>query len=264
MPGSIIAMGRLNRPAIMVYGGTIARAITRAKTSTSFRHLKPWPKTGRPIIRSRLQINRAARLPRPGACGGMYTANTMAAAIEALGMSLPFILMVGTQRREKTNACMWEKHWDIWWKMTSPLPNYDAPCFLKTPLLWQWSWEESTNAVYTWLPWLKVWMCILPSMTSSKWAINCLCWPTSNQVAGTWCRIYTKSEAFQLCSNTCWIRVGCMVTALPLPVNHGRKPGSYSITQLPQSGCYYRRPIYEINRSHPNLVWQSGSSWQCC
>jgi len=91
MPGCLMAMGRLNRPALMVYGGTI----------------KPGHHAGRPLDvisafqsygeyiagsisdEERQQVV-AKSCPGPGACGGMYTANTMASAIEALGMSLPY------------------------------------------------------------------------------------------------------------------------------------------------------------------------------
>eukprot|EP01035_Chromulina_nebulosa_P016879 gene16879-22367_t len=92
MPGCLIAMGRLNRPAIMVYGGTI-----RAGCSKKFPQLdivSAFQSYGESLYNriteeERLEIVENA-CPGPGACGGMYTANTMATAIEALGMSLPF------------------------------------------------------------------------------------------------------------------------------------------------------------------------------
>lgn len=91
MPGSIIAMGRLNRPAIMVYGGTIAPGHYKGEDLnivSAFEALGHkiagdiTPEDFKGIIRH--------ACPGAGACGGMYTANTMAAAIEALGMSLPY------------------------------------------------------------------------------------------------------------------------------------------------------------------------------
>ncbi len=91
MPGSIIAMGRLNRPAIMVYGGTIAPGQYKGEDLnivSAFEALGQKiagtlsPEDFKGIIRN--------ACPGAGACGGMYTANTMAAAIEALGMSLPY------------------------------------------------------------------------------------------------------------------------------------------------------------------------------
>jgi dihydroxy-acid dehydratase len=70
MPGCAMAIARLNRPAVFVYGGTIL------------------PGAGRISDAQLLQVERTA-IPGPGSCGGMYTANTMASAIEALGLSLP-------------------------------------------------------------------------------------------------------------------------------------------------------------------------------
>ena len=91
MPGSVIAMGRLNRPAIMVYGGTIHSGNWKGESLnivSAFEALgKKFSNTITPedfkgIIKS--------ACPGAGACGGMYTANTMSSAIEALGMSLPY------------------------------------------------------------------------------------------------------------------------------------------------------------------------------
>ncbi|MFI5133556.1 MAG: dihydroxy-acid dehydratase [Chitinophagales bacterium] len=91
MPGSIIAMGRLNRPSIMVYGGTIAAGHYKGE---ALNIVSSFEALGRKIAG---QINDEDfkgivmnSCPGAGACGGMYTANTMAAAIEALGMSLPY------------------------------------------------------------------------------------------------------------------------------------------------------------------------------
>lgn len=91
MPGSVIAMGRLNRPAIMVYGGTIHSGKWKDQSLnivSAFEALgqksagKMTPEDFKGIIRN--------ACPGAGACGGMYTANTMASAVEALGMSLPY------------------------------------------------------------------------------------------------------------------------------------------------------------------------------
>src|SRR5215218_4574265 len=89
MPGSLIAMGRLNRPAIMVYGGTIAGGHYKGKELnivSSFEALgeKMQNKLSDEDYKGIIQNS----CPGAGACGGMYTANTMASAIEALGMSL--------------------------------------------------------------------------------------------------------------------------------------------------------------------------------
>jgi len=91
MPGSIIAMGRLNRPAIMVYGGTIAPGKWKGEDLniiSAFEALGQ--KLAGQLEEADFQGIVKHSCPGPGACGGMYTANTMASAIEALGMSLPF------------------------------------------------------------------------------------------------------------------------------------------------------------------------------
>jgi len=91
MPGSIMAMSRLNRPSIMLYGGTIASG--KYKDQTDLNIVSAFEALGHKIAGNISEedfkgIVRNA-CPGAGACGGMYTANTMASAIEALGMSLP-------------------------------------------------------------------------------------------------------------------------------------------------------------------------------
>lgn len=92
MPGCIMAMGRLNRPSIMIYGGTIRAGCTEKFPQLDI--VSAFQSYGESIYNriseeERLEIIQNA-CPGPGACGGMYTANTMATAIEALGMSLPY------------------------------------------------------------------------------------------------------------------------------------------------------------------------------
>ncbi len=92
MPGSLMALGRLNRPGFMIYGGTIRAGHTTDRRADRHRlgvHLLRRT-AGRQDDRRRAARGRAARLSRGRRCGGMYTANTMASAIEALGMSLPY------------------------------------------------------------------------------------------------------------------------------------------------------------------------------
>ena len=90
MPGCIMAMGRLNRPSLMIYGGTIKPGYHQGRKVDIISAFQSYGEfiSGRIDEQSRSAIVRSA-CPGPGACGGMYTANTMASAIEALGMSLP-------------------------------------------------------------------------------------------------------------------------------------------------------------------------------
>src|SRR5206468_6115229 len=92
MPGAMIAMARLNRPAVFVYGGTILPGcITGDPRNLDI--VSVFEAVGahanKRIDDQELQAIEACAIPGPGSCGGMYTANTMASAIEALGMSLP-------------------------------------------------------------------------------------------------------------------------------------------------------------------------------
>jgi len=87
MPGCAMAMARLNRPAIFVYGGTIRPGMNRRDIISVFEAVGAHA-AGKLSAEGLLEIERTA-IPGPGSCGGMYTANTMASAIEALGLSLP-------------------------------------------------------------------------------------------------------------------------------------------------------------------------------
>lgn len=106
MPGSIIAMGRLNRPSLMVYGGTIAPGHYKGQ---DLNIVSAFEALGQKLAG---QLDEADfkgivmnSCPGAGACGGMYTANTMAAAIEALGMSLPFSSSNPALSEEKQKEC---------------------------------------------------------------------------------------------------------------------------------------------------------------
>ena len=90
MPGALIAMARLNRPALMVYGGTVRAGKWKGEDLNIVSAFEAYGKRLRKDISDEdyRGIIRNA-VPGPGACGGMYTANTMASAIEALGMCLP-------------------------------------------------------------------------------------------------------------------------------------------------------------------------------
>src|SRR6059058_1246049 len=87
MPGCAMAMARLNRPAVFVYGGTIRPGAERRDIISVFEAVGA-NAAGKLSDAGLLEIERTA-IPGPGSCGGMYTANTMASAIEALGLSLP-------------------------------------------------------------------------------------------------------------------------------------------------------------------------------
>src|SRR5579859_4983456 len=92
MPGSMIAIARLNRPAVFVYGGTILPGCITGDTRkldivSVFEAIGAH--ANKKISDAELQAIESCAIPGPGSCGGMYTANTMASAIEALGMSLP-------------------------------------------------------------------------------------------------------------------------------------------------------------------------------
>ena len=106
MPGCLIAMGRLNRPSIMVYGGTIRPgnyAGQKLDLVSAFQSYGEFL-SGRIDEATRRQIVKRA-CPGAGACGGMYTANTMASAIEAMGMSLPYSASTPALDPQKREEC---------------------------------------------------------------------------------------------------------------------------------------------------------------
>jgi dihydroxy-acid dehydratase len=107
MPGSIMAMGRLNRPAIMVYGGSIHSGNYKGK---SLNIVSAFEALGEKIAGKLSEEDYQGIIrhtcPGAGACGGMYTANTMASAIEALGMSLPYSSSYPALSEEKKAECL--------------------------------------------------------------------------------------------------------------------------------------------------------------
>ena len=91
MPGAMMAIGRLNRPSILVYGGTIKSGKYKDKSLNIVSAFEAYgQKIKGKISEEEYKGIIKNSIPGPGACGGMYTANTMSSAIEALGMSLPF------------------------------------------------------------------------------------------------------------------------------------------------------------------------------
>jgi dihydroxy-acid dehydratase len=87
MPGCMMALARLDRPAIFVYGGTIRPGTDKRDIVSVFEAVGGYAQGS--VSEQQLKFVERTAIPGPGACGGMYTANTMASAIEAMGMSLP-------------------------------------------------------------------------------------------------------------------------------------------------------------------------------
>jgi len=106
MPGSVIAMGRLNRPSIMIYGGTIRAGHFDGKALDVVSAFECYGQyiAGKVNEKELSDILHHA-CPGQGACGGMYTANTMASAIESLGMSLPYSSSTPATSEEKIFEC---------------------------------------------------------------------------------------------------------------------------------------------------------------
>ncbi|PHR98352.1 MAG: dihydroxy-acid dehydratase [Blastopirellula sp.] len=111
MPGCLMAMGRLNRPAIMVYGGTIKPGF---KNDEKLDIVSAFQCYGQYLAGTITEDERKEIVkkscPGAGACGGMYTANTMASAIEALGMSLPYSASIPAEDPAKQEECIQAGH----------------------------------------------------------------------------------------------------------------------------------------------------------
>ncbi|MCP4042043.1 MAG: dihydroxy-acid dehydratase [Gammaproteobacteria bacterium] len=108
MPGVLMAMGRINRPSIMIYGGTIKPGYTRGERKP-IDIVSAFQSYGECLAEKIAEGERKDIVenacPGPGACGGMYTANTMASAIEALGMSLPYSSSTPAVDQGKMDEC---------------------------------------------------------------------------------------------------------------------------------------------------------------
>src|SRR5918995_234773 len=106
MPGSVMAMARLNRPSLMVYGGTIRAGHALGKPRDIISAFQSYGEYLAGVItdEQRLDIVKHS-CPGAGACGGMYTANTMAVAIEALGLSLPYSSSLPAEDPGKADEC---------------------------------------------------------------------------------------------------------------------------------------------------------------
>ena len=106
MPGCLISMARLNRPSVFVYGGTILPGCYKGENKdivSIFEAVGQY--ANKKISKKELDGVESCAIPGPGSCGGMYTANTMASAIEALGMSLPNSSAQAATSKHKENDC---------------------------------------------------------------------------------------------------------------------------------------------------------------
>jgi len=106
MPGSVMAMARLNRPSIMIYGGTIRPGNLNGQKLDVVSAFEAYGQyLSKEIDEGKLDTILKHACPGAGACGGMYTANTMASAIETLGMSLPYSSSIPATHAEKIEEC---------------------------------------------------------------------------------------------------------------------------------------------------------------
>jgi dihydroxy-acid dehydratase len=106
MPGALMAMLRLNRPSILVYGGTIAPGCLNDRKLDVVSAFEAWgEKVAGTIDEKEFKDIIKNACPGAGACGGMYTANTMASAIEACGMSIPYNSSNPATSKEKIDEC---------------------------------------------------------------------------------------------------------------------------------------------------------------
>src|SRR5690554_660159 len=103
MPGCLMGMARLNRPSVFVYGGTIKPGANHTDIISVFEAVGAYAKGDKTLIEVQ-QIEETA-IPGAGSCGGMYTANTMASAIEAMGMSLPGSSAQNAEDNDKLVDC---------------------------------------------------------------------------------------------------------------------------------------------------------------
>lgn len=107
MPGALMAMIRLNRPSVLVYGGTIASGCLNDKKLDVVSAFEAWgEKVAGTMNEAEYKAVIQNACPGAGACGGMYTANTMASAIEALGMAIPYNSSNPATGKEKKDDCI--------------------------------------------------------------------------------------------------------------------------------------------------------------
>jgi dihydroxy-acid dehydratase len=106
MPGALMAMARIDRPSIMVYGGTIQPGRLGARKLDIISSFEAYGQfLAKQIDQAQMEEVVASSCPGPGACGGMFTANTMAAAIETMGMALPMNSSIPAVHERKKEEC---------------------------------------------------------------------------------------------------------------------------------------------------------------
>ncbi len=106
MPGSVMAMARINRPSLMIYGGTIRPGNLNGEKLDLVSAFESYGKyLSKEMDKEQLQQVLRHACPGAGACGGMYTANTMASAIETMGMSLPYSSSIPATHQQKKEEC---------------------------------------------------------------------------------------------------------------------------------------------------------------
>ncbi|CAI0442424.1 unnamed protein product, partial [Linum tenue] len=149
MPGTIIAMGRLNRPSIMVYGGSIKPGHFNGHTYDIVSAFQVYGEyvSGAISDEQRKEVLRNS-CPGAGACGGMYTANTMASAIEAMGMSLPYSSSLPAESDLKLDECrLAGKYLLELLKMDLKPRDIITPASLRNAMVTVMALGGSTNAV---------------------------------------------------------------------------------------------------------------------
>ncbi|VFQ92284.1 unnamed protein product [Cuscuta campestris] len=149
MPGTIMAMGRLNRPSIMVYGGTIKPGHFEGHTFDIVSAFQVYGEyvSGSVSDEHRMDVIRTS-CPGAGACGGMYTANTMASAIETMGMSLPYSSSTPAEDPLKLDECrLAAKYLLNLLKMDLKPRDIITPKSLRNAMVMVMALGGSTNAV---------------------------------------------------------------------------------------------------------------------
>jgi dihydroxy-acid dehydratase len=176
MPGCLIAMGRLNRPALMVYGGTIKPGRANGQTLdivSAFQSYGAYLSGGIDDGQRQAIVRNAC--PGAGACGGMYTANTMASAIEAMGMTLPYSSSVPAVDPAKLEECR---------RAGAAIRHLLEEDIKPRDIMTRAAFENAMVTI-TVLGWPGPSASNSASTTSRKSATGCRSWPISSPAAAT-------------------------------------------------------------------------------